>query len=392
MGYEWIERDIAAELMRVRREYPVVTITGPRQSGKTSLARKYCPGFTYTNLELPHVRSLAEQDPQGFFEMHPAPLIIDEIQRVPSLLSYIQALADETEERGQYILTGSHQTELAEALSQSLVGRTALLRLLPLSLKELGAASIKVSRDEILWRGFMPRIYHDDIRPTTFYSEYFQNYVERDVRQLIAVRDLSLFEKFLRVLAGRVGQLVNVSSLSGDVGISRATVNEWLSVLEASFVIFRLPPWFGNASKRAIKSPKLYFTEPGLAAWLLQIELSHQIPRDPLMGSLFENMVVVEALKSRLNAGRMSNLYFYRDSRGREVDLIIRQRRKLRPIEIKAGMTYTSSMLKSLRQFNRLVPDALHGAVIYGGEMETVTENATLLNYRNTHTLFSSSS
>ncbi len=389
MGFEWIERDIRDELSQVMKEYPVVTITGPRQSGKTSLARRYCSHFTYANLELPDLRDLAFRDPRAFFKMYPTPLIIDEIQRVPELLSYIQVLADNTRDRGQYILTGSHQMELAEAVSRSLVGRTALLRLLPLSLKELSAANIDVTRDNILWRGFMPRIYHDDIRPNTFYAEYFQNYVERDVRQLIGIRDLLLFEKFLRILAGRVGHVINVSSLSGDVGVSRKTVSEWLSVLEASFVIFRLPPWFENLNKRAVKSPKLYFTEPGLVAWLLQIEFSHQIPRDPLMGNLFENMVVVEALKTRLNAGRMSNLHFYRDSRGREVDLIIRERRKLRPVEIKAGMTYNSSMLKSLKQFRNLVPDALPSALVYAGEIETETEDIKLINYRNTGLLFS---
>ena len=280
-----------------------------------------------------------------------------------------------------------HQMELAAAISQSLAGRTALLRLLPLSLAELKGAGIEISRDDVLFKGFMPRLYHEDIRPGTLYSEYFQNYIERDLRQLASIRDLLLFEKFLRVLAGRVGQVINISSLSGDVGVSRATLNEWLAVLESSFIIFRLPPWFENANKRAIKTPKLYFTEPGLAAWLLEIETAKQIARDPLMGNLFENMVVVESLKARLNAGLMPNLYYYRDTRGNEVDLIIRQRRQLKPVEIKAAMTFSPDMVAKLKYFCKKFTNSLPGTVIYAGQMETQSEATHVLNFRNTSDL-----
>ena len=384
MTLAWVNRSIEVELARVCKEYPVVTITGPRQSGKTSLAKRYLKGYSYANLELPETRKLAQSDPKAFFNAFPAPGIIDEVQRLPELLSYIQVLADETDKRGQYILTGSHQMDLAAAISQSLAGRAALLRLLPLSLSELKNAGLKLSRDDILFKGFMPRLYHEDIRPGTLYSEYFQNYIERDLRQLASVRDLLLFEKFLRVLAGRIGQVINISSLSGDVGISRATLNEWLAVLEASFIIFRLPPWFENANKRTIKTPKLYFTEPGLAAWLLEIETPQQISRDPLMGNLFENMVVAEILKARLNAGLMPNLYFYRDTRGNEVDLILRQQRRLKPVEIKAGTTYTSDMTKGLKHFAKKFPDALPGAVVYAGDIETKSDAMQLINFQNT--------
>ena len=229
----------------------------------------------------------------------------------------------------------------------------------------------------------MPRLYHEDIRPSTLYAEYFQNYVERDLQQMASVRDLLQFEKFLRVLAGRIGQVVNISSLASDVGVSRGTLNEWLAVLEASFIVFRLPPWFANAGKRAIKTPKLYFTEPGLAAWLLDIESPKQIARDPLMGNLFENMIIAEALKASVNAGKMPNLYFYRDTRGHEVDLIVRLQRKVRPAEIKAAMTYSPEMLKGLKQFQRQCPDTLPGAVIYAGDIETELNEASLLNFYN---------
>lgn len=384
MGKQWIHRAIQAEFAQVCREYPVVTITGPRQSGKTSLAKRCCPDHTYANLESPEIRQLAIEDPKGFLHAYPAPVIIDEVQRVPELLSYIQVLADETSERGQYILTGSHQMELATAVSQSLAGRTALLKLLPLSLSELRAAGIELSRDEAMHRGFMPRLYREDIRPRVLYSEYFQNYIERDLRQMASIRDLLQFEKFMRVLAGRIGQVINISSLANDVGVSRATLNEWLSVLEASFVVFRLPPWFENAGKRAIKTPKLYFTEPGLAAWLLEIDSAKQISRDPLMGNLFENMVVAEALKAQLNAGQMPGLFFYRDTRGHEVDLIVRQHRKLRPAEIKAAMTYSSEMLKGLKHFRDQCSEAMSGAVIYAGDMETQLDDAQVLNFLRT--------
>ena len=387
MAIQWINRSIEAELMRVRKEYPVVTITGPRQSGKTSLARKYCRGYAYANLELPEVRKLAQSDPKAFFSTWPAPVIIDEVQRVPELLSYIQVYADETDMRGQYILTGSHQVGLSAAVSQSLAGRTALLRLLPLSLAELKNTGVKISRDDILLKGFMPRLYHEDIRPTTLYSEYFQNYIERDLRQLASIRDLLLFEKFMRILAGRVGQVINISSLAGDVGVSRSTLNEWLSVLESSFIIFRLLPWFEKANKRAIKTPKLYFTEPGMAAWLLEIETAKQISRDPLMGNLFENMVVVEALKTRLNAGLLPNLYFYRDTKGNEVDLIIRRHRQLKPVEIKAAMTFSPDMTSSLKKFSKKFDDSLPGAIIYAGQMETKSETTQILNFANTSEL-----
>ena len=391
MAIQWINRSVETELIRVCKEYPVVTITGPRQSGKTSLVKRYCSGYAYANLELPEVRQLAQHDPKAFFVAFPAPVIIDEVQRVPELLSYIQVYADQTDKRGQYILTGSHQMGLAAAVSQSLAGRTALLRLLPLSLAELKNAGVQISRDAVLFKGFMPRLYHEDIRPTTLYSEYFQNYIERDLRQLASIRDLLLFEKFMRILAGRVGQVINISSLAGDVGISRSALNEWLSVLESSFVIFRLPPWFENANKRAIKTPKLYFTEPGLAAWLLEIETEKQISRDPLMGNLFENMVIVEALKARLNAGQMPNLFFYRDAKGNEIDLIIRQHRQLKPVEIKAAMTFSPDMTRELKHFCNRFDEALPGAVVYAGQIETRSETTHIVNFCNTAELLKES-
>lgn len=381
---QWIERTISAEFETARKEYPVVTITGPRQSGKTSLAKRLCSDYAYASLENPDTRRLAQEDARGFFRNYPAPVIIDEVQRVPELLSYIQGLADATDKRGQYILTGSHQMDLASAVSQSLAGRTALLRLLPLSLEEIERAGIMLTRDELLHQGFMPRLYHEEIRPGALYAEYFQNYIERDLRQFTTIRNLNLFEKFLRALAGRVGQIVNISSLSNDVGVARATLNEWLKVLEASYIIFRLPPWFENAGKRATKTPKLYFTEPGLAAWLLDIDSPAQAARDPLMGGLFENMVVAEALKTCTNAGQMPNLYFYRDGKGNEVDLIVRRHRNLHPVEIKAAETYSPEMTKGFKPFQSRYPGSPRGTVIYAGELTSQTDESAFVNFRKT--------
>ncbi len=382
-------RQIQQELALTATEYPVVTIIGPRQSGKTTLAQMQFPDYRYANLEMPELRQLATSDPQGFFAQYPAPVIIDEIQRVPELLSYIQALADKSKKRGQYILTGSHQVRLHEAVSQSLAGRTGLLSLLPLSIEELktnNAATL--DRDELIYRGFMPRIYQENVDPTRLYRNYFQTYVERDVRQMINVKSLIAFENFMRLLAGRIGQIVNLNSLAGDVGVSGTTLKEWLSVLEASFIVFRLPPYFENFGKRIVKSPKIYFTEVGLAAYLLGIEKAEQVTRDPLRGNLFENMVVMEALKARLNAGGDPNLFFFRDDQGHEVDLIFKHGRQLVPIEIKSAMTFNRDFVKNIEYFKKIAPKAGNGAVIYAGELTPEISGNKFVNFVNTADIF----
>ncbi len=365
-----IERDLAPVLLGAAEDYPVVTLTGPRQSGKTTLVRKLFGDHGYCNLEHPETRSLAQTDPRSFFEMHPGRLIIDEVQRVPELLSWIQVRVDEAGMKGHYILTGSHQLRLHEAISQSLAGRTALLRLLPFSLSELRAAGHLPGKGEALLKGFMPRVYDDHLEASFAYRNYFQTYVERDVRQLIKLKDVTLFERFMKLLAGRVGQAVNFQSLGNDVGVSRTTIGEWLSILEASFITFTLPPYYRNFGKRLIKSPKIYFVEPGLASWLLGIETEEQVMRDPLHGNLFENMVVADALKERFNAGRDASLYFWRDTNGNEIDLIWDRRRQLVPIEIKSAMTWNRDFPKAIRKFQKAVPVAEPGYIVYAGDIE----------------------
>ena len=380
-----IARNIQNRLLSLWKRYPVVTVTGPRQSGKTTLVKATFPDFGYVNLESPDIRQIAETDANSFLRAFPPPLIIDEVQRVPQLMSYIQAAVDVSGQNGLYLLTGSHQPRLNAEVSQSLAGRVGLLRLLPLSLRELLGASIEMKRDEYLLKGFMPRGYTNDIEPATLFSDYFSTYIERDVRQIINLKNLNAFEIFIKLLAGRIGQLVSLSSLSNDVGVSAATISEWLSVLEASFIIFRLPCYYENFGKRLIKSQKLYFTEVGLATWLLGIRNSEQVARDPLFGGLFENMAVVEALKTRLNEGFDPELYFFRDSSGFEVDLIFRKSHDhLVPIEIKGGMTWNAEFSVRIGKIRKLSPKFQNGFVIYGGELTPEINGARFLNFKDT--------
>jgi len=363
-----IDRAMEPVLKELAAKYPVVTVTGPRQSGKTTLCCKVFPKMPYANLERPDTRDFATTDPRGFLCGYPDGVILDEIQRAPHLLSYIQVRVDERDASGQFILTGSQQLEVINTVSQSLAGRTALLKLLPFTMGELGWSRLPLSLDGLLLTGFYPRIYDKQLDPTQALGDYFATYVERDMRQLASVKDLSVFEKFVRLCAGRIGQILNLQSLGNDAGVSHATARAWLSLLEASYILFVLPPWYRNISKRLIKSPKIYFYDVGLASYLLGLENERHVSRDPLRGNLFENLVIMEALKYRYNRGRKSNMCFYRDAKGNEVDMIIEFGSDLFPVEIKAGETITPDYFKGLKQFRRVVPDLPWGAgLIYGG-------------------------
>ncbi|MBI2743623.1 MAG: ATP-binding protein [Chlamydiales bacterium] len=377
------ERDIVIELKQLELKYPVVTVIGPRQSGKTTLVQAVFPDKPYVNLEAPDVRDLAESDPRGFLDKYPSGAILDEIQRLPQLLSYIQVIVDKTSLKGMFILTGSHQLELHQAISQSLAGRTALLTLLPMSLGELLKAGIDLPLDEMLLKGGYPRIYKDNLDPTRAYRNYFQTYVERDLRQLINIKDLSQFNRFVRICAGRIGSVLNLAELGGEIGVSSHTVKEWLSILEASFIIFRLQPYFENFGKRIIKSPKLYFTDVGLATYLLGIENEVQISRDPLRGHLVENLIILELMKSRLNRGLDPQLYYYRDTQKNEIDVIFKDGHNLVPIEIKSSKTFNREFLRRLHFFQNLTGDrAPKGYLIYAGEEEQRVQSVDLLNYK----------
>lgn len=351
------KRDISQYLQEIGPKYPVVTIIGPRQSGKSTLARALFSSYKYVSLETPDDRQLAEQDPRQFFERYFGSVIIDEVQRVPELLSYIQTFVDEPKFSGQFVLTGSHQFLLMEKVTQSLAGRTVIAKLLPFSYHEIHTETSEKSSENIdvlMHTGGYPRIYDKNLPAGQWLAQYHQTYVDRDVRELIKIDQMILFERFLSLCAGRVGQLVNYSTLANDVGVSAPTIQSWFSVLQTSFICFFLPPHFQNFSKRIIKSPKLYFYDTGLLCYLLKIRTSEQLAMHPLRGFIFENWIILEKIKSYLNQGIEPPLYFWRDTHGHEVDLIIDQGAKLYPIEIKSSYTFHSDFLKDLKYFQKL--------------------------------------
>lgn len=378
-----INRTISDKILKSTNQVPVVTILGPRQAGKTTLVKELFPNYTYVNLEDRATRELAETDYIGFFKKYPEPMIIDEVQRVPELLSAIQVKVDENRRKnGRFILTGSHQPRLKEAVAQSLAGRTTIHTLFPLSLEEIKKDGKLETLDENIIRGFMPELYLENSREASeYYNDYLNTYVEKDLRQMISIKDLNAFTRFLTLLAGRVGQVVNLSSMSGEVGVSSTTLNEWLSVLEASYVVFRLQPYFSNISKRIVKSPKVYFVEPGLAAYLLGIETPRQASRDPLRGNIFENIVVLEAMKARLNDKKEPNLFYMRTEKGVEVDLVLRKEGLLSLYEIKSSMTPNKEFTRNMKLLCDKETNVETMNVIYCGEPYESYQNCRYIHY-----------
>ena len=368
-----IQRQALGVLLQRAMLYPVVTVLGPRQSGKTTLCQMAFPDKPYVNLEQPDVREFAQQDPKAFLAQFPDGAVLDEIQNVPALLSWIQVLTDADPRKGRFVLTGSHQLQVSAQITQSLAGRTAVLELLPLSLSELAKAN-DLSTGEpadvngLMLQGGYPRIHAQDLPPEVMLSDYFATYVERDVRQLINLRHLREFGQCVRLLAGRTGQLLNQTSLGNEVGVSSNTITQWLSILEASFLVFSLAPWSVNIGKRLVKSPKIYFYDVGLACWLLGIKTVEQLQHHPLRGALFENLVVLEVLKSLRNQGLRDPLYFFRDSNGLEIDLLLDHANGLQLVEIKASQTVSAPLFKNLRTVSTLLGDLVRSQhLIYGG-------------------------
>lgn len=378
-----IQRELIEKTIQMARQYPVVTITGPRQSGKTTLCRMVFPDMAYASLEDLDQREYARQDPRGFLNRFPQGAVLDEIQRAPELLSYIQTIVDQQNKEGFFILTGSQQFELLENISQSLAGRTALVRLLPFSLKEAYGADLKkAGLDQVLYTGFYPRIFDKGLNPTEAMGFYVNTYVERDLRMLINIRDLSQFEIFLKLCAGRTGQIMNLSSLGNDCGVNHSTVKSWLSVLEASYIIKLLRPYYKNFNKRLIKSPKLYFLDTGLACFLLDIHNPNQLATHPLRGALFESFMVAELLKKRFNAVQTDNLFYFRDNIGNEVDIIWDRSPQPVPVEIKSGQTISRDAFKGLDYFTKLSDGTDSTYLIYGGDESYTRQSVRVTSWR----------
>lgn len=361
-----IYREAEKELQLLSAQFKAVAVTGPRQSGKTTLVKKVFKEKAYVNLENPDLRQFAREDPRGFLSNYPDGAILDEVQRVPELFSYLQQILDEKEQNGSFILTGSNNFLLNSNISQSLAGRVGYLFLLPLDIGEINPGANM--SNQLIFKGGYPEIYQKDIDPKKYYDNYIRTYVERDVRLLKNITDLYTFERFLRLCAGRTGQLLNMSSLAADVGVDVKTIGSWLGVLEASFIAFRLYPYHENYNKRIVKMPKLYFYDTGLASALMGIEDVSQLTIHPLRGGLFENLVVVDFLKRLYNNGKQNNLYFWRDNIGNEVDLLIKKGANRYPVEIKSAQTISDEFFKGIRYWNKLT-NTEGGYLVYAGDM-----------------------
>nr|WP_222622665.1 ATP-binding protein [Ramlibacter albus] len=370
--------------MRLARGFPVVALTGPRQSGKTTLARSAFPGKPYVSLENPVEREFALRDMRGFLARFPQGAILDEVQRHPEIFSWLQGVVDENRRMGEFVLTGSHQFDLMAGITQTLAGRVGRIELLPLAASELGPAGLLASSvEEAMWRGAFPALYDRDIGPADWFANYVATYVERDVRQLVAVRDLAQFQKFVRMCAARSGQLLNLASLGADCGITAVTARHWLSVLEASYLVVLLRPYHRNFGKRLVKTPKLYFTDSGLAAWLLGVDSPGALVTHPARGALFETWVVAELLKHTWNQGRPTDIFFWRDNVGHEVDVLFDTPAGLQAIEIKSGTTFAADWPAAARKWASFAgEEVLPPAIVYGGEGRFDREGCRVLGWR----------
>ena len=383
-----IERELSTKLLAAAHSFPAVTLTGPRQSGKSTLCRAAFPKLGYANLEPPDIRRFAQDDPRAFLAQFPDGAIIDEVQRCPELPSYLQVLIDRDPTPGKWILTGSQNLTLLQSVSQSLAGRTAVLHLLPLAHGEaLRFRKHPATLDTTLFTGGYPRIFDRNLDPSEWLSAYVATYIERDVRNVLKVGDLTTFQRFVELCAGRTGQLLNLSSLSGDCGISQPTAKAWLSVLEATFIVFRLPAYSRNLRKRLVKMPKLHFYDTGVACWLMGIRNPDQLHAHPLRGALFETWVASEILKSRIHRGEHGGIFHYRDRQGMEADMVVSRGEALSTVEAKAGTTVSDDMLNTVRKVHAdLRPSpASEACLVYGGDAAQKRSDVLALPWRAIH-------
>lgn len=384
MEQTYIKRKIEGTILEAAQYFPVITVTGPRQSGKTTMLKQIFPHLHYYSLEDLDTRAFAMEDPVRFLHLHEEGMILDEVHNYPEFLSYIQGIVDEQPKK-KFVLSGSSNFALLKKVSQSLAGRSGVFELMPLSIEEVkGRVKYVDDADQLLYQGLYPAVCSGKNIPKFLYPSYVKTYLERDVRDLLNVKDMRQFNMFLKLCAGRIGSVFNASEIAGEVGVSSKTIQAWISILQASYVVYLLPPYFENSRKRLTKSPKIYFCDTGLACALLGIESAEQLAFDRMRGHLFENLIVMELLKHRLNEGKESNLYFYRDSNQNEVDILVDHGSSLDAIEVKSAMTYSPSFEKALLKVNDWVnPPVDKRTIVYAGALENDKGDIRLLNYRN---------
>lgn len=378
-----IPRKLERELKILAKEFPVVALLGPRQSGKTTLSKAIFNKYKYVSLEDPDIRSIAIEDPRGFLRQYDKYVIIDEIQRAPELLSYLQSHVDNLNKEGLYIITGSQNYLLMEKVSQSLAGRIGISVLLPFSIEELSNYNIDLQLEKLVFTGGYPRIYDKKIRPSAFYKSYLNTYIERDVRLLKNIVDYDLFIKFLKVLSGRTGQVLNTLAISEDCGISHNTVKEWISILVTSYIIYKLQPYYKNYKKRLIKNPKIYFYDTGLVCYLLGLKNIDNLNTHYLKGNIFETFIISELVKYNYNRGESYNFYYWRDNHRKEIDLLLEEGLTLKSIEIKSGDTIQDSFFKGLKYWNKLsCNDPENSYLIYSGDNNLVRDSINILGWK----------
>lgn len=379
-----IQREIISAIKFLVKKYPIIAVTGPRQSGKTTLLKSMFPEYRYISLENPDIRNFATTDPNGFLNEYSDNVIFDEVQRAPMLFSYLQTKVDESKMMGQFILSGSQNFHLVQNITQSLAGRVAIFKLLPLDFQELNSAGLlRDNYIDNLVKGFYPAIFDREIPSRIFYSNYVQTYIQRDVSELIAIKDMRLFQNFIALCATRAGQLLNLSSLANECGISQPTAKSWLSALESSYILFLLPPYFENFSKRIVKTPKLYFYDTGLLCYLLKLDNAQQIQLSDFKGSLFENMMIAEYVKRMYHCNQLNDIWFWRDAAGNEVDLIVQSGQNQEAFEFKSTQTIMPNLFKGLNFYEKISKKIfLSKYLVYGGDELQKRTAATVLPWR----------
>ena len=379
----YLTRSIEEIITEASQYFSVISVTGPRQSGKNTLLKHLFPNVPKYSLKDVNIREFAEHDPIAFLRQHPKGMFIDEIQKAPQLLEYIQGIVDDAPDT-QFLLTGSSNFELLSHLSESLPGRAGVFELLPMTYSETAPTMSEASLDEFLFGGLYPAVCARKNKPRLFYPSYVKTYLERDVRDLLKIKDQMQFMRFMKLCAARVGSIFNASELSAMLGVDSKTVTHWLSVLQASYLVMLLPPYYENISKRLVKSPKLYFCDPGLACFLLDIESPRQLERDKMRGAIFENYVVMEVIKHRYNRGLLEGVFFYRDSNQNEVDILLKEEGEITAIEVKSSMTYHSSFADSITKLSDWIKTPVaRKMIVYTGDFENTTSDVKLINYKN---------